>query len=1014
MIGLKKENEALKAMKYLPLVENLCIWKMGGPTIKAALAVLASAFVLLPGKAHAQDISFPSPTAASLSKYQDIPVDLSTGLPSISIPIYHVQGNGVSVPISLNYNASDIQVATVPSWVGFGWSLRAGGAVTRVMKGNPDETGIGYMETGNDTKFKDFVTRSIKGTLTDADNSIGALQNLVRKNVDSEQDVFYFSFPGFSGKFVIGPREKNGAYQVYTRPLSNLDIDLEIQAGKIKQIKIIDPNGIQYFFGNGLNEDSYANSIEEVITPSHIRYHDYATAWYLRQIVNPSTNASVVFHYDRFVEQTRHAGKYEGRFQALPVVPGASVPNSYRTDAYIHQITPFLTGISSSPSNEHLEFISSARPSTSENARLKKLDKIIIKKREEYHSERTFLYEVFGRRMYLTEVYQSVGQDRLPGHGFYYNNPQDVPSRLSLAVDHWGYYNGRVSNTSLIPLLRFYDPDWAVRVYSPTQAFGTYNLKTDLYRFYEGSDRSTNQSKVAYGALNKIIYPTGGATMFTYEANDYSYVFYGNRVPKHPRGPVAFDDIAFLTDFKKSNGSINNALYQGSYPSSLCRAFIDGASDREDVTHEFTVQDDRMGEGWIKFGITFDLQNSTRGTKVLLNGGVLSSPDTPTGGPLTYSTEISKRISNGTHTLTLSSDGHSKNMICVRYTIYEEKRADIKKGGGIRLKKVESMNDTGNSEHVKHYKYHEKIGGIAYSTGKVFSEPKYDFLFPGNNGYIDRSSTSTHFIGMLSSPVQIFGGESRRHVGYETVKVLHGEEGEHGYEIHHFNLEKDEGAFKYTSSRHSWADQPAFITKPSFTYRWGKRKKSGYYNAAGELIKKETFTYQDHEGGPENAHTFRTFPQMALIMFNGDIGKFMPYLNFVAWMHPSSEAVEMMDGPTVNKEYEYSESEHKTPTKVTHTDSDGSVREARYTYAHEQYGGMRGANMLSQPYSVEVRDGSGKALSKNWTLWKNRGSTSSPRWLPCGQWAWDGGLQNGRPKAPAQTECNQLDSGGPR
>ena len=83
-------------------------------------------------------------------------------------------------------------------------------------------------------------------------------------------------------------------------------------------------------------------------------------------------------------------------------------------------------------------------------------------------------------------------------------------------------------------------------------------------------------------------------------------------------------------------------------------------------------------------------------------------------------------------------------------------------------------------------------------------------------------------------------------------------------------------------------------------------------------------------------------------------------------------------------------------------------------YAHEQYGGMRGANMLSQPYSVEVRDGNGKALSKNWTLWKDRGSTSSPRWLPCGQWAWDGGLQNGRPKAPAQTECNQLDSGGPR
>lgn len=101
----------------------------------------------------------PAPNAAALGKYSDIPVSYFTGVPSISIPIYTVQEGPLSVPVALNYHASGVRVGEPASWVGLGWSLDAGGMVTRTVMGKPDDqngyyfTGASLTTTGNDISY---------------------------------------------------------------------------------------------------------------------------------------------------------------------------------------------------------------------------------------------------------------------------------------------------------------------------------------------------------------------------------------------------------------------------------------------------------------------------------------------------------------------------------------------------------------------------------------------------------------------------------------------------------------------------------------------------------------------------------------------------------------------------------------------------------------------------------------------------------------------------------------------
>ena len=159
---------------------------------------LFTGLILLSGVLSAQDntyskVSIVSPTAASLAKYADIPVSNHTGIPNIDIPIYIVKEGSLSLPVSLSYHASGIKVIEAASWVGTGWSLNAGGVITRSVQGVPDEkhTGVVDNESGH---FSDYGYNSYFYTGIQPGTEASFRSGIK----DGEPDLFFFNFGPFS------------------------------------------------------------------------------------------------------------------------------------------------------------------------------------------------------------------------------------------------------------------------------------------------------------------------------------------------------------------------------------------------------------------------------------------------------------------------------------------------------------------------------------------------------------------------------------------------------------------------------------------------------------------------------------------------------------------------------------------------------------------------------------------------------------------------------------------------
>ena len=76
-----------------------------------------------------------SPNVASLGQFGNYGVSHFTGIPDISIPIFEATSGDLEVPITLSYHSSGVKPTEVASWVGLGWSLSAGGQISRSIRG---------------------------------------------------------------------------------------------------------------------------------------------------------------------------------------------------------------------------------------------------------------------------------------------------------------------------------------------------------------------------------------------------------------------------------------------------------------------------------------------------------------------------------------------------------------------------------------------------------------------------------------------------------------------------------------------------------------------------------------------------------------------------------------------------------------------------------------------------------------------------------------------------------------
>lgn len=152
-----------------------------------------------------------TPNASAIQRYGEIPVSLYTGIPDISIPIYNFEAGKLSVPISLSYHSGGVKPEEHPGWTGMGWTLQAGGAITRKKNDMIDE--------GNDRSLPaaGYYWNHSRAKWTADASYWNALVNL-GYIYDTEPDEFHFNFNGYSGFFVM---DTDGNWQVKcNKPMS--------------------------------------------------------------------------------------------------------------------------------------------------------------------------------------------------------------------------------------------------------------------------------------------------------------------------------------------------------------------------------------------------------------------------------------------------------------------------------------------------------------------------------------------------------------------------------------------------------------------------------------------------------------------------------------------------------------------------------------------------------------------------------------------------------------------------
>ena len=443
-----------------------------------------------------------SPNAAALARYGEVPVGLYTGVPSVTVPLMTLQDRTVALPLSLQYHGGGVRVDEVAPWTGLGWSLNAGGAITRTCRGRDDFSTGGYF----DPRYGP-VPPSIPSNCDEA--TYRYVQRVFDGQLDTQPDLYNFNFPGYSGKIVF---KQNGTpYTIPTQPLQ-IEVVRAVNSD-VPTWKITAPDGSQYFFGteNGaettrLNEDPEGG----------------VSAWYLTRIISPqgdeiklayrsydaqtqiSVGSSQVEWYDATFgyEPSHKCERCDWGYDMSTVRPTSRILGKYLWRIRSPNFRVDLT----SDNNR------SDQPGTQPTDRLDIPDKgfrRLTRLRVTYLADSSrvqefaLAYNYSSTRLMLESVTESglelaTGlRAAKPPHRFAYNI--GLPPLESNAKDRWGYYNGKFNPVPYPPY----------RDYRMARA---------------GADRVCDPQAVTAGLLNQITYPTGGTTALEFEPHEFSNI----------------------------------------------------------------------------------------------------------------------------------------------------------------------------------------------------------------------------------------------------------------------------------------------------------------------------------------------------------------------------------------------------------------------------------------------------------------------------------------------------------
>jgi len=438
----------------------------------------------------------------------EIPVNMYTGTPDIRVNLYTLTDHDLSENFSMVYNINKYHIQ---GNYGTGWELVVGGSVTRVVRGLPDDfsdaTRTGWLYANNFSNVLSFSNAADLSSTTYADetsdynyiNNLGYLK-------DTEPDLFSFSAGGISGKFMF-----NNSGGISLIPYQDLLI-VPIYSGGTFPNPIIGwtittNTGITYTFNETCafskqltKTDNVANQYDETpLTLFDREYNQYKTtvnytgAWMLSSI-NSYTGAALNYMYTGPVVVTNN-GRMAQLFDAF---------------AYSTLMTETLSTTTKR-----------AYKITTSNGMWTNIDFGSINFYDPLRSQtKPFKSFVFSYNANQLTSIQEAGQClKMAPYKFDYEQPD--PFFVVSGTDQWGYplwtnYLWTKPYSRLLPTIYVY-PNKPLNERYRTSRITPYS-GTEI--ILNGDGRSTGIG-ATWGALSRIVYPSGGESDFVFQGNNY-------------------------------------------------------------------------------------------------------------------------------------------------------------------------------------------------------------------------------------------------------------------------------------------------------------------------------------------------------------------------------------------------------------------------------------------------------------------------------------------------------------
>lgn len=425
-----------------------------------------------------------TPEAAQFQKYGDIPVDYQTGVPSIQVPVYTIKMHQFEWPVSLSYHSGGFKVDEVASNVGLGWTLNAGGMISSRVFGLPDITKPNDL---NDPILKDagltlpvYYPPSEGQSLcsTDFEDYENFADNDLNGGWNHLPDLFYYNFGNNNGKMFL----KNG--KGYSLPVNNLKV---IYSNG--EWQVTDEKGNKYHFKPlGYNETS---SVCAISTPPLGTQNKNFVLYKIITYNNETIDFNYTTYNYQYTSNKSYTVNEKDNSDPTKLTPCASFtpPANENCDNIYSAIEARLNEIVTS-NGCRIRFAYSSRTDISGG---QKLDSIRVETTSgqivRWVNLKNSYFGTVGDqnlRLKLDSIHDLDRTGQVISKTRLYYNSTVLPARLSNAQDSAGYFNGQTGNTTLIP---------------------------------QFSNRSFSETHTKACILEKIQFPTGGYSLFTYERN---------------------------------------------------------------------------------------------------------------------------------------------------------------------------------------------------------------------------------------------------------------------------------------------------------------------------------------------------------------------------------------------------------------------------------------------------------------------------------------------------------------